>query len=326
MNQDIYVVAEHLQGQIADISYITVAAARGLAQGTGGDVVAVLLGKDVQRLADDLAADRVLYLDHPLLADFTSAAYQQVLAGVISDNMPRAVLLGHTSVGMDVAGGLSVQLNLPLVSQCRTVSAGNGTLKFTCQICGGKLMAEGELPDTTTLLTMIPGGFKPEQGQSPHAPEITLLEAPQLEMLRVTLKEYIEPDAGDVDIAKEPVLIAVGRGLQDEDDLELAEDLADALGGTICASRPVVDKGWLPTTRQVGKSGKRVKPRLYLALGISGAPEHVEAITDSEMIIAVNTDPAAPIFDIAQYGVEADMFDLLEVLPDRIREARSRRN
>jgi electron transfer flavoprotein alpha subunit len=326
MNQDTYVVIEHLQGQIAEMSYITVAAARVLAQGTGGDVVAVLLGKDVQRLSDNLAVDRVLNFDHPLLADFTSDAYQQVLAEVIGDHMPRAVLLGHTSVGMDVAGGLSVQLNLPLVSQCRAVSAGNGTLKFTCQICGGKLMAEGELPDTTTLLTMIPGGFKPEEGQSTQPPEITPLEVPTLENLRVTLKEYIEPDASDVDIAKEPVLIAVGRGLQDEDDLELAEDLADALGGTICASRPVVDKGWLPITRQVGKSGKRVKPRLYLALGISGAPEHVEAITDSEVIIAVNTDPAAPIFDIAQYGVEADMFDLLEVLPDQIREARSRRN
>jgi len=326
MNQDIYVVVEHLRGQVADMSFITVVAARGLAQGTGGNVVAVLLGNDVQRLADDLAVNRVLYLDHPALADFTSDAYQQVLAGVIGDNMPRAVLLGHTSVGMDVAGGLSVQLDLPLVSQCRTVSADNDSLKFTCQICGGKLMAEGELPDTTTLLTMIPGGFKPEEGQSTQSPEITALEAPTLADLRVTLKEYIEPDADDVDIAKEPVLIAVGRGLQNEDDLELAEDLADALGATICASRPVVDQGWLPTTRQVGKSGKRVKPRLYLALGISGAPEHVEAITDSETIIAVNTDPAAPIFDIAQYGVEADMFDLLEVLPDQIREARSSSN
>jgi electron transfer flavoprotein alpha subunit len=318
MNQDIYVVIEHLRGQVADISYVMLAVGRVAAEGTGGDVVAVLLGHDAQGLASDLAADRVLYVDDPALADFTSDAYQTVLAGLISEGEPRAVLFGHTSIGSDVASGLSVRLGLPLVSQCRSVGADG---KFISQICGGKIMAEGDLPDPTALVTMVPGAFKPEEGQSASPPSVTSVEAPALDGLRVTLAQYVEPEAGDVDISKAPILISVGRGVQTEDNIELVEELAEALGGAVCSSRPVVDQGWLPTSRMVGKSGQTVKPKLYLAMGISGAPEHVEAITDSELIVAINTDPAAPIFDVAQYGAEVDMLDLLETLIEQIEEA-----
>jgi electron transfer flavoprotein alpha subunit len=323
MNQDIYVIVEHILGQISDISYVMLAAARVLAQGTGGDVVAVLLGHNAQELASDLSADQVLYVDHPVLADFTPEAYQKVLAELVRENTPRVVLFGHTSMGTDVVSGLAAQLDLPLLTQCYRVRAEGGVLKFVSQICGGKIMAEGELPSTTSLVTMVPGGFKPEEGHSTEPPTVTQAAAPAIEDLRISLKQYIEPEAADVDISKEPILVAVGRGIQREDNLELAEELVEALGGTLCASRPVVDQGWLPTSRLVGKSGKKVKPEVYLALGISGAPEHVEAITDSETIIAVNTDPLAPIFDIAQYGVEADMFDLLPVIIEKIQEVKS---
>jgi electron transfer flavoprotein alpha subunit len=319
MNQDIYVVTEHLRGQVADISYVMLAAARALAQGTGGNVTAILLGHNAQELAGDLAADRVLYVDDPALADFTSDAYLAALSALIGENKPRAVLLGHTSIGMDVASGLSARLGLPLVSQCQNVSRDG---KFLSQICGGKIMAEGDLPEPTALVTMVPGGYKPEEGQSAQPPEVTPVAAPAFDGLRVTLAQYIEPEAGDVDISKEPILISVGRGIQNEDNLELAEELAKALGGVVCSSRPVVDQGWLPTSRMVGKSGQKVKPKLYLAMGISGAPEHVEAITDSELIIAINTDPNAPIFDLAQYGAEVDMTDLMEVLTELVEEAK----
>ena len=320
MNQAIYVITEHLQGQVMEITYVMLAAARSLAGITGGEVVAVLLGRNAQGLADDFAADRVLYLDHPALAEFTPDAYLAALSDLIASELPRVVLLGHTSVGMDVASGLSVRLDLPLVSQCLDIGSANGTQTFTSQICGGKIMAEGEIPDKTLLVTMLPGGFKPEAGRSDKRPDIAPVEPPSLEGLRVTLEGYIEPEAGDVDISKEPILIAVGRGLQSEDDMELVEELAEALGGEICASRPIVDLGWLSTSRMVGKSGRTVKPKLYLAMGISGAPEHVEGMTGSEMIIAVNTDPTAPIFDVAQYGAEVDILDLLEVLVEQIEE------
>jgi electron transfer flavoprotein alpha subunit len=223
---------------------------------------------------------------------------------------------------MDVAGGLSAQLGLPQIGQCRHIATENGRLTFISQICGGKLLARGEFPNSTTLVTMVPGGFIPEAGHSAQPPRITTLNVPPLDELRIILKQYQEPDTTDVDITKEEVLIAVGRGLQNQDDLEPAEALANALGGVVCGSRPIIDQGWLPATRLVGKSGRRVKPGLYLALGISGAPEHVEAITGSELIVAINTDPAAPIFDIAQYGIVADMFDLLEPLLEQVQAAK----
>jgi electron transfer flavoprotein alpha subunit len=297
------------------------AAARGISGATGGEVLAILLGFDVENLADTLAADRVLYLNSPALADFTSEAYQQAMSDLIKEKNPRAVLFGHTSIGMDVSSLLSVSLDLPLVSSCLTVSGENGMLKYTSQLYGGKIMAEGGLPEPTALITLVPGGFNPEDGQSTTAAEITTADIPQFEDLRITVNNYIEPEAGDVDIATEPLLISVGRGIQSEDNLEIADELAEAMGGVVCASRPVVDQGWLPTTRLVGKSGYQVKPKVYLALGISGAPEHTEGITGSEVIIAVNTDPAAPIFSIAKYGVVEDIFDLVPILTEKIEES-----
>lgn len=323
MSQDIYVAIEHLRGQVADISYVMLAAARVLAQGTGGKVVAVFLGHNAKGLAKDFAADQTLYVDHPMLADFTPDAYFQTWADLIRDSMPRAALFGDTSIGAEVAGALSAHLSLPLVSRCRSVLAEDGVLKFVSQICGGKIMVEGELPGPTVLVTMVPGGFRPEQGRSERPPELISAAPPALAELRVALKRYIEPQAGDVDISREPILVSVGRGIQRQDNLELAEELARSLGGVVCASRPVVDQGWLPTTRLVGKSGKTVKPTVYLALGISGAPEHAEGIGDSEVIIAINTDPDAPIFNIARYGAETDLFDLVPVLIEKIREAKS---
>ena len=291
MSQDIYVLIEHLRGQVADISYTMLAAGRELAQGTGGKVVAVLLGHNAKELAKDFAADGVLYLDHAALAEFTSDAYQKVLADLIGKDQPRAVLFGNTSIGADVASVLSIRLDLPLVSSCRSFTKEG---KFVSQICGGKIMAEGELPGPTALVTMIPGGYQPDQGRSVDAPSITETAVPALEAFRVTLSKYIEPETGDVDISKEPLLIAVGRGIQNKDNIELAEDLAQAIGGVVCGSRPVIDQGWLATSRLVGKSGKQVKPKIYFALGISGAPEHAEAITQSDTIIAINTDPGRP--------------------------------
>jgi electron transfer flavoprotein alpha subunit len=168
---------------------------------------------------------------------------------------------------------------------------------------------------------MVPGGYKPEDGQSSSPPEVVKATDPQIEDLKISVNRYDEPETGDVDISTEPLLIAVGRGIQLEDNIELAEELAEAIGGVVCASRPVVDQGWLPTSRLVGKSGYQVKPKIYLALGISGAPEHTEGMTASETIIAINTDPAAPIFNIAKYGVVEDIFDLVPVLTEKLEES-----
>ena len=317
MNNDIFVIIEHLRGQVADISYIMLAGAKDLAQHTGGNVVGVLLGHNSQDLANDLAADRVIYLDDPALAEFSPDAYQAALAGLMDEYKPRAVIFGSTTIGADIASTLSIRLGLPLVGLCQSFGDGGG---YISQICGGKIMAEGVLPEPTALIAMIPGGYKPELGRSDSPPVVEMVDVKPLGDLRVTLTNYIEPEEGDVDIANESVLIAIGRGIQTEDNIELADELAELLDGAVCASRPVVDQGWLPTTRMVGKSGKTVKPKIYIAMGISGAPEHTEGIVDSETIIAVNTDPAAPIFDVASYGADIDMLDLMEVMIEQIED------
>jgi electron transfer flavoprotein alpha subunit len=322
MANDIYVLIEHLQGQVTEISYVMLAAGREVAKATGGKLVAVLLGSKAEGLAKDLGADLVNYVDHAALAEFTPDAYQKVLEAMIVAESPRMVLMGDTSIGSDVAGALSVRLQLPLVGRCLKIEADGGALKYVSQICGGKILAEGEIGEGTTLATMVPGAFKAEEGQSSKAPEVVSVEAPDLTGLRVTLKQYIEPETGDVDVTKETVLIAVGRGIQQEANLEEIEELAATLGGALCASRPVVDQGWLPTSRLIGKSGRTVSPKLYMALGISGAPEHTESIRGSQLIIAVNTDPTAPIFEIAKYGVNEDLLDLVPVLTEKINAAK----
>ena len=322
MKQLIYVLIEHLRGQVSDISYMMLVAAHKIAEEIDGSVVAVLLSHNAQELANDLSANRVIYFDHPALADFSPSAYQSVLGYLIYENKPRLVLFGDTTMGVEVAAPLSVRLSLPLVSYCRSIHTQDGTLKFTSQICGGKIMAEGDMPGPTALVTMIPGAYKAEQGHSQQPPVVVWgTPSSSLEDLPVRFKRYIEPNISDVDITKEPILISVGRGIQNQDNLPIVQELADALGGVVSASRPVVDQGWLPTTRLVGKSGKRVKPKIYLALGISGATEHVEAITDSEMIIAINTDPDAPIFNIAKYGATVDLLDFIPALTENVKQA-----
>jgi len=323
MNQDILVLVEQVRGQVADITYTMLAQARQLAS-AGAKIVALLIGNDAEALSQDLAADEVLYVDHPALKEFNGEAYAHLLAETITRLAPRLVLLGDTTIGADVAGWVSARLELPLVSCCRTIHAEGGDWVFVSPVCGGKLVAEGVLPAQTTVVTMQPGGFRTEQGRSAQPPHVARLEPPALDGLRITLKQYTEPQGEDVDITHQPLLVAVGRGIERQDNLDVVQELADALGGTVCATRPVVDQNWLPTSRLVGKSGKTVKPTVYLALGISGAPEHCEAITGSEMIIAVNTDPVAPIFNLARYGTTLDLLDLAPVLAEKARAVKVR--
>jgi electron transfer flavoprotein alpha subunit len=165
---------------------------------------------------------------------------------------------------------------------------------------------------------MVPGRYKLQTLKTDCSPEVEIFTPTNINELRIKTIKILEPESSDVDISKEPILISIGRGIQTKENIELADNLAKALGGVVCASRPVIDQGWLPTSRLVGKSGKHVKPKLYFAIGISGAPEHVEAITNSETIIAINTDPKAPIFDIANYGTEIDLFDLIDILVEKV--------
>jgi electron transfer flavoprotein alpha subunit len=316
---EIYVLIEHLRGQVSDISHTMLAAARSAAQAVDGQTVAILIGNDVKGLAGELDADQALCMEHADLAEYNPDLYLQAIDHLLADQSPSLLLLGHTTIGMDLASVLAIKHGWPLVSQVWKLTHDSGELGFISQICGGKLLAEGSFNSPTNLVTMVPGGYKPEGEKA--SPAIEQVDAPDFAPSPIQLIEYIEPEPGDVDISQIDILVAVGRGIGREDEIEMAEELAQALGGEVCASRPVVDQGWLPTSRLVGKSGRNVKPKLYLALGISGAPEHIEAITDLESVIAINSDPNAPIFHLARFGCVADLFDVVPSLLEKLEKA-----
>jgi electron transfer flavoprotein alpha subunit len=317
--QDILVLAETHQESVADIALEMLAGARQLATVTGGQVVALLLGQDAARHAPKLAAaDRILAIHDPQLAAFSPGPYLAVLESVIASESPRAVMVGSTSIGLDVAPALGARLNAPVVGGCQRVSAENGRLKVTASFCAGKMLADVEVDKAPAILLILPGSFHPSD--EARQPQVETRPSPvPIDAGAITFEQMIRPEAGDVDITQQEVLVGVGRGIQQQDNLAMAEELAQVLGGQLCASRPIVDQGWLPTTRQVGKSGMTVKPKLYLALGISGAPEHQEGMQGSELIIAVNMDPKAPIFDIAHYGIQMDLLDVVPVLTEAVK-------
>jgi electron transfer flavoprotein alpha subunit len=318
MPNDILILAEHLKGNLADITFEMVGQAKALAADWGGKAVAVLLGSSARPLAESIGADAVLYVDDPALAEFNPEAYGRVLTALIQERAPRLVMLGNTSVGMDLAAGLSVTTGLPLVAYVNGLVADGGALVATSQIYGGKIQAEAVPEGEACLVSCLAGAFPADAGKG-SVPVEQIASPVSLADLRVKFVKLVEPEAGDVDITQQPVLVSIGRGIGGPENLELAQELAEALGCAVSASRPVTDAGWLPKTRQVGKSGLAVKPKVYLAFGISGAPEHLEGMRGAETIIAVNTDPKAPIFDVAHYGATCDILDLMPALAEKVK-------
>ncbi len=319
MANPIIVLAEQLRGGISDITFEMLGAGRTMANASGAPLYAVLLGSEAAPLAAKLGiADKVFIADQAQLNLAPAATLTAALKVVMDQTQAQLVLLGCTNVSAGIGSTLSARTGLPLVNFCRAAKADGTTVLLTCQLFGGKILSDVKLSDGRGILCIYPGAFPADAGRSDKTPSVEKLDVP-VEAPKVTFKQYLEPETGDVDITRQNVLIGVGRGIQTQDNVQMAEDLAAALGGAVCASRPVIDQGWLPLSRQVGKSGMTVKPRAYLAFGISGAPEHWEGMQNSQCIIAVNTDAKAPIFDGAHYGVVGDALELLPVLTDKIK-------
>ncbi len=318
MAKEIVVVAELLQDKISDITYEMLGVGRKLANDLHVPLLACMEGGNKSSAEKNLgSADKVLFVENAMSVSPVPGTVISVLAELIKQRQPALVLIGGTNVSAGVGSMLSLRTGLPHINFTKDIRLENGTIVITSQLFGGKILTEAEVPATGALVSIVPGAFPADPGRSTRSPEIEMVKIPA-EASKVTFKQFIEPETGDVDITKQDVLVCVGRGIENDSNLEPAEELAKLLGGAVCGSRPVIDQGWLPLSRQVGKSGMIVKPKLYLALGISGAPEHVEGMKDSELIIAVNSDPKAPIFNIAHYGAVADIQDLIPVLKDAI--------
>lgn len=315
MARNVLVVVEQWQGQISEITYELLALGREVADQLLAPLQAVLLGHNVKPIAGTLGtADSVLYLDHPLLAEPLPEVYVEALAGLAGVREARCILCPVTTVGLGMGALLADRLGAPSVSLCKDLRVAADNYEATCLLYGGKIEAVVSVEASPAVFSVRPGARPAHRGRIERRPPfeeviVSLPEAPP-----VRLKGYIRLRASDVDITQKDVLVAVGRGIQSRANLALAERLAESLGGAVCGSRPTVDCGWLPLSRQVGCAGLTVKPELYVALGISGAPEHVEGMRDAGLVVAINTDPRAPIFHFAHYGIAADVLEFLPVL------------
>jgi electron transfer flavoprotein alpha subunit len=313
------VLAEHTGMRISEGTYELIGKARELASALGGVTEVALFGP--RDLVDQLGgAAIVISVEHPALAEYVPEAYERALLEVLDQRSPRLLMMSSATIGLDLGAALSVHWDAPLAAYVSALEIDHGAVTATAQILGGKVLAEVELPGERGIASVLGGAFSAAAGQPAGTPEVVQIAPPAgLDTLRMSLRQVVEAGEGDIDISAADMLVSVGRGIESQDNLEIVLELANALGCPLSASRPVVDAGWLPKTCQVGQSGLKVKPRVYLALGISGAPEHLEGMRDAELIIACNTDPGAPIFRIAHYGTTVDLFDLVPELVDRVR-------
>jgi electron transfer flavoprotein alpha subunit len=244
-----------------------------------------------------------------------------VLSKIIKEHKPSLIMIGHTSYGVDLAPSLAVSLNAPLATDCIDINLNNETLSVTRQMYGGKVNVSAALRKAETYIATIRQAAFPAETAPSMNGEITEILSPLSEQVtRKRFVEYVLPPPGGVDITAADVLIGVGRGIKEETAIPQIEELAKNIKGVLACSRPIVDKGWLPNDRQVGSSGKTVKPKLYIAFGISGAFQHVLGMKNSDLIIAINKDQNAPIFGVADYGVVEDLFKIVPSLKSKIDE------
>ena len=323
MAGDVLIVAEHLEGRITPSTLELISAGRTLADASGGEARVLVLGHQVEALARQLTGYtvNVLLADHPALAEYTGDAYVQAVRGVVESMHPRIVLVAHTAQGYDFAPALAGAMDLPLVTNCLALSFDGDRLHALRRILNEKVQAEVEIASQRSIVvTMRPGSTTP-QGAGRGMMTVTAVPVSiDPSSLRVTFVRMERPEVQDIDLSSADIIVSAGRGIQKKENLALIEEFAKAIGGVVGASRPLTDMDWLPKTRQVGQSGKTVRPKLYVACGISGAMQHVAGMKDASLIIAINTDPTAPIFEIAHVGFVADV---LKLLPATLKELKA---
>ena len=309
-------VAEHRRGDLRDISFELITAGRELAADLDTDLAVAVIAGDIEGFADKLnreGVDTIYTVDNG--EEFNHGVYAEAVEQLCAELDPTALLLPNSVNGLDYAPAVAGSLNLPLVTDVVGIEGG-GTVEVVREQYGGKVETTYEVDSERCALTIRGAEWPPAESTgdaSIEAAEIDIDEG----SLGATVNGFEEVGSGDVDITDADVLVSVGRGIGEEDNIPIIEELADALGATLSSSRPIVDNGWLPQNRQVGQSGKVVTPDVYIAVGISGAVQHVAGMKGADTIVAINSDPNAPIYDIADYGIVDDLF---EVVPRLIEE------
>jgi len=339
----VYVFAQQVDNVIGSIAYELLGKAKDLAAPLNTEVVAVLIGSDVKGLADSLAeygADKVIVVDDPELKEYRTEPYAHALASVINEFKPEIMLVGATAIGRDLGPTVSARVATGLTADCTVLEIGDfplvpipgqedkqlhNQLLMTRPAFGGNTIATIACPNNRPqMATVRPGVMQkidPIKGAKANVVEYNPGFTPNSRY--VTIKEVVKAVNDAVDIMDAKILVSGGRGVGSPENFKLLDDLAEAIGGTVSCSRAVVDSGWKPRDLQVGQTGKTVRPNVYFAIGISGAIQHVAGMEESDIIVAINKDEDAPIFDVADYGVVGDLNKILPQLTEQIKAARA---
>jgi len=320
---EIFVVAEHREEELREITFQMLHKADELCRELSHELTAVVIaGKDMPFVKDIVErADRIILMEDDGLRDFNGDIYKEIINRLIVEYRPFLTLVGHTPWGMDLGPALAVKTGFPTASDCVDILVEDGSPKVIRQIYSGKLFSKVSFRQSESyIITVRPGAFSDEKAGERNG-EIVRMDIPSdLLETRGRFVEFVDAGAGEVDISQAEFLVSIGRGVGEEDNVVPVKELTERMGGVLSCSRPIVDKNWLPKYHQVGTSGKTVRPKVYLALGISGAFQHVAGIGGAGTVIAVNKDKKAPIFRVADYGVADDLFKIVDALKEKLAE------
>jgi electron transfer flavoprotein alpha subunit len=329
MSNDLLVFAEHQAGRVVRPTWEAVAAGQSLAAKLGTTVSAVILGSGVEALASELAAadlTEVIRLESPLLADYTPDGYTLALRDLIVQRRPRFVVFSHTYLVRDFAPKLGAALDRNFIGDCLSYRHEGDRLIFVRQLFQGKFSADVEFAgDPPYLVSFQAASFREDSVRRGATPATVTTVAATLTADNIRQKpgERFREAKQAVDLTQAEIIVAVGRGIKKPENLDLARNLAEALGGELGASRPICDSGWLPMDRQIGSSGQTVAPKLYVALGVSGAIQHQVGMKGSRTVVAINKDKEAPIFEVATYGIVGDLFEVVPPLIEEIKKVKA---
>ena len=317
-------VMEERGGAWHPASLEALAAAQQLAAALDAKASAVVVGADPGGRSAEAARydpDRVYSIAHPALEPYTAGAFTAALEQVIRATAPEYVLFAHTYRTRDFAPKLATRFGRPLVSDATAFHSEDGGLVFTRPVFQGKYLADVRIEaGPPHFVSVQAGAFRADDLRSGSAPVEELEVDVPPEAVRTRAGEPFQEEAGAVDLSAAERIVAAGRGIKDESDLEMIRELAQALGAEVAASRPICDNGWLPLSRQVGSSGQTVAPKLYVAVGISGAIQHLVGMKGSQVIVAINKDPGAPIFEVADYGIVGDLYEVVPAMIEALRK------
>jgi electron transfer flavoprotein alpha subunit len=319
----VIVLAEH-EKSVREISFELLGMAKSIA-GDSGEVKALLLGNGISGEAEKLAdrgASEVIYIEGPALASYTGDGYRKAIEPVLREESPDVVLFGHTPNGWDIAPLLAARFGVPLATGCSRIALSDGKARCTRKAFNGKFVHEVEIQGAKPVMaTVDKGASSPFDGSTPG--RVRRIESAVKEGdLRTRFVEIQKGDSGGLDLTGATIIVSAGRGVGAPEKLDVVRELASALGAQLGASRAVTDAGWLPHEHQIGSSGITVSPKLYVACGISGAIQHVVGMKGSGYIVAINKDPDAPIFGVADVGVVGDLFEIVPALTKAVKEAK----